>query len=166
MDVVLAGLTAECVRRSVIAPLDTLVVRLQLDRSSRRSSVRSALTDDISALARELRRPTRLYAGIGVGLVGAVPQALVYMPTYELLRGRGVSTQLASLATGVVCSVVRVPVAVVRTRLQARGAVMSARAALAEALADGWRGLYAGCGQLVERGAYTLCASSTPRRRQ
>mmetsp|Transcript_18226 Transcript_18226/g.59623 ORF Transcript_18226/g.59623 Transcript_18226/m.59623 type:complete len:289 (-) Transcript_18226:164-1030(-) len=145
LDVFLAGLVAEWVRKIVLAPIDTLTVRLQVQRGSRDRRSRNPFVEDAIALARELHRPVGLYNGLGVGLIGAIPQALVYMPTFELssamLRDSRAPAQLASVFTGIICSVVRVPTTVVKTRLQCGAA--SARQTVAEALASGWIGLYA-----------------------
>jgi len=145
LDVVVAGLVAEWTRKVLVAPLDTLTVRLQVERASGRKRVRNPLAEDAYAVVRQLRQPAGLYQGLGVGLVGAIPTALVYMPCYELcatlLRWSGIPAQLAAVCTGIMCSVVRVPTAVVKSRLQCGAG--SARQAVSEALAVGWIGLYA-----------------------
>jgi hypothetical protein len=145
LDVFLAGLLAEWVRKVVLAPIDTITVRLQVERGSRGRRGRNPIVEDATALVRELYRPVGLYSGLGVSLIGAIPQALVYMPTFELasamLRDSSAPAQLASVLTGIVCSVVRVPTAVVKTRVQCGAA--SARQTVAEAVASGWVGLYA-----------------------
>ena len=64
-----------------------------------------------------------LYRGIGVQLVGVLPIALVYMPTYEFTkqRVRGTvleSTPFAGVVTGVASAVARVPISVIKSRMQ------------------------------------------------
>jgi len=101
--------------------------------------------------------PRALYKGMGASLIGAVPTSVVYMPTYEFSKmallklaaaAPGVKipvAQVASVATGLACSSVRVPTSVVKARLQL-GFSSSVRHAVAAALQNGggWRGLYAG----------------------
>jgi hypothetical protein len=100
---------------------------------------------DSIAMLRKTPHPVRsLYAGLGTSLLAVVPTALVYMPTYEAARyvvspdpgggaggvgtrGEGASVlvvppqlraPLAGVATGLACATVRVPLAVVKARIQ------------------------------------------------
>lgn len=64
-----------------------------------------------------------LYRGLTPQLVGVVPIALVYMPSYEVASGalKGTplqSTPIAGVLTGVASAVVRVPVSVIKSRIQ------------------------------------------------
>lgn len=146
LDVFLAGLVAEWVRKIILAPLDTLTVRLQVERDAQKGRSRNPLVRDAAGIVQQLRQPMDLYSGLGLGLISAVPQAMVYMPTYELcstiLRGSSVQVQLASVATGIACSIVRVPTGVIKTRIQC--GVGPASQVIADAIACGWADLYVG----------------------
>jgi len=77
-----------------------------------------------------------------------VPIALVYMPSYEVASGalKGTplqSTPIAGVLTGVASAVVRVPVSVIKSRIQL-GLHQSAGEALSHARRGGRGGLYAG----------------------
>eukprot|EP00967_Tisochrysis_lutea_P054838 scaffold68728_cov32-Tisochrysis_lutea.AAC.3 len=89
--------------------------------------------DQVRSLLRQGGGPISLYKGLGTQLVGVVPTSLVYMPTYELvtqlvrsLEQGGIAerslpaSQLASIATGIVSSCVRVPISVVKVRATAK----------------------------------------------
>eukprot|EP00308_Calcidiscus_leptoporus_P004876 CAMPEP_0119381182 /NCGR_PEP_ID=MMETSP1334-20130426/61744_1 /TAXON_ID=127549 /ORGANISM="Calcidiscus leptoporus, Strain RCC1130" /LENGTH=265 /DNA_ID=CAMNT_0007401233 /DNA_START=306 /DNA_END=1103 /DNA_ORIENTATION=- len=131
-----------------------MTARLQFAR--KHAGVRTVpFVDDARAMAIMLASArsnwSELYRGLPVSLLGAVPVSLVYMPTYELSKSaiNGFSqhllpaSQVASVVTGVVSSSVRVPISVVKARLQTCVYATSSDAVMA-ALAGGWRGLYAG----------------------
>ena len=89
-----------------------------------------------------------LYRGIGPQLLGVVPIALVYMPTYEFTKSavRGTvleHTPTAGIATGLVSALVRVPISLVKSRLQL-GQHPTAISAVRHALKLGSGGLYVG----------------------
>lgn len=101
----------------------------------------------------------KLYRGLGTSLVSAVPVSLVYMPTYEftsqafkrLSLNSGVpipAAQLASVATGCACASVRVPLTLIKSRVQL-GLFKSPSLAVAAALRTGWRELFVGLGATV-----------------
>jgi len=117
---------------------------------------RAPLVVDLVGASRLLKSmPIRsLYAGLGPSLLAVVPTALVYMPTYEAaaaaLQAAGAPAPLiapaAGVATGIACSVVRVPLSVAKSRVQLNLAP-SAFAALVQAWrAGGPAGLYVGFG--------------------
>lgn len=100
-------------------------------------------------LARLRTGVTSLYRGIGPQLLGVLPIAVVYMPTYEFTKEatRGTAlerTPAAGVATGVASAIARVPVCVVKSRLQL-GLDRSARAAVNRLVGHGgYRSLYSG----------------------
>eukprot|EP00965_Chrysotila_dentata_P082005 2706265-Pleurochrysis_carterae.AAC.2 len=115
------------------------------------------IVGDILAMAAMMRHePLRLYNGLGASLIGAVPTSLVYMPTYELskvvLKHLSATlppnslpiSQLASIATGIACSCVRVPASVVKARMQLGYSPSLWHAVTTAVNGVGWRGLYAG----------------------
>jgi solute carrier family 25 S-adenosylmethionine transporter 26 len=89
-----------------------------------------------------------LYRGLLPALVGVVPTALVYMPTYEFSKVALRDTSFSPLAgciTGCVCACVRVPISVIKSRVQLQ-LYDRPMAALRGAIsgAEGIRGLYSG----------------------
>ena len=128
----MASLIADLTRKAVLHPVDTMAVKLQYDRGLHASTAaaRLPLLNDAKALVRIVSGPgsvRSLYRGLGTSLLGAVPMSLVYMPTYELVstalkaaKAGGLpglpASQLASVATGVASSCVRVPISVVKAR--------------------------------------------------
>eukprot|EP00419_Tripos_fusus_P036711 CAMPEP_0172763518 /NCGR_PEP_ID=MMETSP1074-20121228/175490_1 /TAXON_ID=2916 /ORGANISM="Ceratium fusus, Strain PA161109" /LENGTH=131 /DNA_ID=CAMNT_0013598115 /DNA_START=26 /DNA_END=418 /DNA_ORIENTATION=+ len=110
-----------------------MATRLQYTRSTTACAGgrRLPIVGDARDMARMLRhQPNTLYRGLSASLVGAAPLSLVYMPTYELCTHtlksiksdscgiRVPVSQLASVATGVVCAAVRVPMSVIKSRVQ------------------------------------------------
>jgi len=140
MGILIAAVAAEWARKGTLYPLDTIttrlqysrrpITRLQLAEAKVADSQPSAVTqlEQIRTIVRNGGGPLSLYKGIGTQLVGVVPTSLVYMPTYELVTelmrsldathfsgaGRLPASQIASVATGVVSSCVRVPISVVK----------------------------------------------------
>jgi len=100
-------------------------------------------------LARLRAGASSLYRGVAIQLLGVLPIAMVYMPTYEFTKEavRGTvleQTPAAGVATGIASAIARVPVSVVKSRLQL-GLDQSARAAVQRLVAHGgYTGLYSG----------------------
>ena len=134
-DIFFASLCADLARKAALHPVDTMAVRLQYDRSRHASTAASRLplVDDAKAVVGIISAPgaaRTLYRGLSTSLIGAVPMSLVYMPTYELVsaalksaKASGLAmglpaSQLASVATGVACATVRVPVSMIKSRVQ------------------------------------------------
>ena len=169
-DIFVASLLAEMTRKAILHPVDTMATRLQYDRAQ--NIVRNdygdaqrlyakrgySSTGEIQAIAGMLRnKPLSLYRGLSTSMVGAVPVSCVYMPTYEGMKlavqalpassTLGVAlpaSQVASVATGLVCAFVRVPISVVKQRIQL-GLSSSPLAAINLAVKDvGIRGLFVG----------------------
>lgn len=107
-----------------------------------------------------------LYRGCSSQLLGVVPIALVYMPTYEISKAAAhgtalESTPIAGVATGIVSAVVRVPVSVVKSRLQL-GLHQTTAAAISHATKGGVSGLYVGFHATVAVDvAYAVCQFAT-----
>ena len=155
-DIFIASLLADAARKAALHPIDTLATRLQYD-SSEDSKQRLPLIGDVAAMAKIITGPGAardLYRGLGTSLVGAVPVSLVYMPTYELsstaLKTLGGSlvlplptAQMASVLTGCACALVRVPLTLIKARVQL-GLYATPWLALAAALKLGWRELFVG----------------------
>ena len=81
-------------------------------------------------------------------LVGVVSWACVYMPTYELTKPELAGTLLehtpaAGMVVGIASAVVRVPVSVVKSRLQL-GQHQSTREAVTHAIKGGPGGIFVG----------------------
>ena len=177
-DVVVGSIAAELASKVAVHPLDTLKTRLQylvLPRSSSASKSIPLLGDirvGFQILAAATRSPHHsmiepgfspkvprhrlalnaarsLYRGLVPQMVGVLPIALVYMPTYEFasagVKGTYLEhTPVAGLATGVASATVRVPVSVVKSRIQL-GLHLSMREAVVRAMRQGESGgLYAG----------------------
>lgn len=84
-----------------------------------------------------------LYRGLTPALVGVIPTSLIYMPTYEAVKAHGYPALAGPLA-GLAGTLVRVPMSVLKARVQL-GVHASPMAALRSAVAaQGVRGLYAG----------------------
>jgi hypothetical protein len=176
-DVFVGSVAAELATKFSIHPLDTLKTRLQYLVLPRTVSTNKKLplVGDVRVGLQILAAATRsphhsmiepghqpqvathrlvgnalrsLYRGLGPQLIGVVPIALVYMPTYEFasaaVQGTYLAhTPLAGLATGVASATVRVPVSVVKSRMQL-GLHTSMREAVRRAAQHGHGGLYAG----------------------
>ena len=163
-DIFVASLIADLTRKAVLHPVDTIAVKLQYDRSlhAAPAAARLPLLNDAKAIVRIVTGPESarsLYRGLGTSLLGAVPMSLVYMPTYELVsttlkaaKAGGLpglpASQLASVATGIACASVRVPVSMVKSRVQL-GLAATPRLALTGALRSGVAGLYVGLSATV-----------------
>lgn len=177
-EVFAGSVAAELASKVSIHPLDTLKTRLQylvLPRSSS-TNKKLPLVGDVRVGMQILAAATRsphhsmtepasyhphvpthrlvqnavrsLYRGVGPQMVGVVPIALVYMPTYEFasasVQGTVLAhTPIAGLATGVASASVRVPVSVIKSRMQL-GLHSSMREAVMRAGRHGPGGLYAG----------------------
>lgn len=168
-DIFIASLMADMTRKAILHPVDTIATRLQynygqitstkdIGDAHRMYAMRGYAKGEVRAIADMLRNnPIALYRGLGTSLVGAVPVALVYMPTYEGMKvavqslppaeSMGLvlpASQIASIATGLVCALVRVPVSIVKSRLQL-GLAASPLAAISTAISvAGIRGLFVG----------------------
>jgi len=92
-----AGVTVE----ATLFPLDCVKTRLQ------------------SGVFREAGGYCSLYRGVGVSVAGAVPSSALFFCTYELMKERHGSVVLASIVAELAASSVRVPVDLVKQRLQA-----------------------------------------------
>ena len=169
-DIFIASLFAELTRKAVLHPVDTMATRLQYERASyiqtskdvgdahRMYAKRGYATAEMRAVVSMLRnKPLSLYRGLSTTLAGAVPVSIVYMPTYEGMKHAVQSlppsetlgfalpaSQIASVATGLVCALVRVPVSVVKSRIQL-GLAQSPFEAITKAIqVDGLRGVFVG----------------------
>lgn len=175
-EVFFGSVAAELTTKTIVHPLDTLKTRLQYlvlpprARTSQKLPIVGDVQLGLEILAAATRRPQHsiseplslpvprhkrvlngmrsLYRGLGPQLVGVVPIAFVYMPTYEVskaaLHGTALQhTPLAGVLTGVASAVVRVPVSVVKARIQL-GLHSTASDAVAHARSAGKGGLYAG----------------------
>lgn len=160
-DIFLASLLADWARKAALHPVDTLTARLQYDRTKASPGTvasRVPFMNDAKLAFGIVSRPgaaSELYRGLGTSLMGAVPMALVYMPTYEIVSTtiRGVelplpASQLASVATGVACASVRVPVTLIKQRVQL-GLFKTPALAIRAALQSGLAGLYVGLSATV-----------------
>ena len=125
--VVFASCCAEMMQKAVLHPVDTMKSKLQYERGRTSESLRSPILSDAAASARIIRTgPRSLYAGITPAIVGSMPTAAVYMPTYQLskqalndLRLGGLPiSPLAGILTGLVTAIVRSPTSVVKYQLQ------------------------------------------------
>ena len=91
-----------------------------------------------------------LYAGLTPTMIGVIPVAVVYMPTYEYTKSKlhGTvfqGTPLPGMLTGFASAMVRVPISVVKSQLQLRlhhNAMAVVKSVTGEG--RGWRGLYVG----------------------
>jgi hypothetical protein len=138
LGILIAAVAAEWARKGTLYPLDTLTTCMQYSRqpvlieppaSEKRAAPPPLLSqiDQVRHIVRRRGGPLSLYNGISTQLVGVVPTSLVYMPVYEVVSsglrsveaahlGAGVlpASQLASIATGIASSCVRVPISVVK----------------------------------------------------
>ena len=127
----------------LLFPLDTIKTRLQSDKGFLRSG-----------------GFTRLWSGIGPVAIGSGPGAAIFFLTYEgtksqvsKLTGREVYVHMlaASLAEVVACSV-RVPVEVIKQRMQVSSQGTQSRQIVASVLkAEGVRGLFRGFATTIIR---------------
>merc|ERR1719203_512949 len=92
-----AGVTVE----AVLFPLDSLKTRLQSGREFWRA-------DNFRGI----------YRGVGITAVGAVPASAIFFCTYEHMKDCYGSVLFASVAGEIAASSVRVPVDLVKQRLQ------------------------------------------------
>jgi hypothetical protein len=91
-----------------------------------------------------------LFAGLTPTMIGVIPVAVVYMPTYEYTKSKlhGTvfqGTPLPGMLTGFASAMVRVPISVVKSQLQLRlhhNAMAVVKSVTGEG--RGWRGLYVG----------------------
>lgn len=199
LPTVLASVAGDFACKTALHPVETIKSRLQYMRSSgegkhealstltgkkrlfrNRWSPIAAIVEDATRTAGilgEKNAVRNLYRGLSASLVGSIPTACVYMPTYELSKallrnyidsgagendcGTGTTTTILTILpgviTGVVSSCVRVPVSVVKSRVQL-GLQETARDAARQAYrAGGVRGLYAGwSGQCTLDVAYAV----------
>ena len=136
MSTSVRGALGDALRDLELPPGTTKAARPQPPKESR--LWRAPLVVDLVGATRLLRRtPLKsLYAGLVPSLVAVVPTAVVYMPVYEAAAavfGGVLPTPIvapaAGVATGVACSLVRVPLSVAKSRVQL-GLAPSAGAAL------------------------------------
>ncbi|EOD27589.1 hypothetical protein EMIHUDRAFT_457130 [Emiliania huxleyi CCMP1516] len=147
-DVFAGSIAAELTTKALLHPLDTIKTRLQytvVPKRQRAGASSIPIVSDLRLGFRVLADATRspehsmkdpslrprsraadaanaarsLYRGLTPQLVGVVPIALVYMPSYEVASGalKGTplqSTPIAGVLTGVASAVVRVPVSVIK----------------------------------------------------
>ena len=96
-DVFAASVAADLAQKTLLHPVDTVKTRLQYMRVHVTQSPRPSmwqtwpLIGDLAVLRAQFTGPSAnnfalgsLYRGLVPALVGVVPTALVYMPTYEL----------------------------------------------------------------------------------
>jgi len=122
------------------------------------SSMRDPLTrpwPGSQGLTKHLPILRSLYCGLSPALIGVLPVALVYMPTYEFTKACSkdtwlAQTPIAGVLTGLASALVRVPVSVIKIQSQLQ-LHASARAAVRHVLTrkEGWRGLYTGLGATI-----------------
>ena len=124
MEIVFASCCAEVVQKAALHPIDTMRARMQYSsdkRGSSRSLVWGDLREGWRIIASEQRPVRALYRGLAPSVIGSVPTAMVYMPTYEASKALLAGTPLApavGVCTGVVSACVRVPTSVVKSQLQ------------------------------------------------
>ena len=123
MEVVFASCCAEIVQKAALHPVDTLRARMQYNNSARSSKalVWGDMKEGFRIIASEQRPVRALYRGLAPSVVGSIPTAMVYMPTYEASKALLAGTPLSScvgVCTGVVSACVRVPTSVVKSQLQ------------------------------------------------
>ncbi|KAA8495506.1 putative S-adenosylmethionine carrier 2, chloroplastic [Porphyridium purpureum] len=122
----LAAGAAGAISKLLLFPFDTVKTRLQFLRSR---GPQSARFSSRNAILKFVKREgiAGLYRGIFGALVGVLPYSLCYMPTYEALkRELGMNENLspflrqviAGAGAGLVGSVVRVPIEMVKKRVQ------------------------------------------------
>ena len=153
MSTSVRGALGDALRDLELPPGTTKAARPQPPKESR--LWRAPLVVDLVGATRLLRRtPLKsLYAGLVPSLVAVVPTAVVYMPVYEAAAAvfggvlpTPIVAPVAGVATGVACSLVRVPLSVAKSRVQL-GLAPSAGAALRQAYATGGAAaLYTGFG--------------------
>lgn len=173
-QIFIASLVADWSRKAALHPVDTITTRLQYARGSMVSAAPAGaagfLRSETRQIGEMLRHPAALYRGMGTSLVGGVPVSLAYMPTYELVKQWATTlappgyapllpaAQLAAVTTGLVCSSVRVPVALVKSRMQLGLATSPVAAAAAVVRTGGVRALYVGLGATCTLDIfYALC---------
>lgn len=89
-----------------------------------------------------------LFRGVGPQLLGILPVAIVYMPTYEFTKSAACGstlekTPVAAVTTGMVSAVVRSPVSLIKSRMQL-GLHTSLPSAVRHACTHGTSGLFVG----------------------
>eukprot|EP00614_Pseudopedinella_elastica_P024768 CAMPEP_0172645574 /NCGR_PEP_ID=MMETSP1068-20121228/239800_1 /TAXON_ID=35684 /ORGANISM="Pseudopedinella elastica, Strain CCMP716" /LENGTH=297 /DNA_ID=CAMNT_0013459811 /DNA_START=150 /DNA_END=1043 /DNA_ORIENTATION=+ len=149
-EIIFASCCAEVVQKSVLHPIDSLKTRMQYNAKKRPSGGGVVLGDlkDAWRIVQMEKQPVRsLYRGLVPSVVGSVPTAIVYMPTYEASKAMLSGTCLAPLAgvvTGCVSACVRVPTSVVKSRLQLKLHDNSAAVVRSILKNEGPLGLFAG----------------------
>ena len=122
-DSQLASTVAGLVRRLILYPIDTLKTRAQHVRYLQNANAGSTHRYLIDFIRREGLRG--LYKGMTGSLVATVPYSLVYMPAYEFGKaklqwmGKKKRILLSGALAGFAASFVRVPIDVVKKRVQA-----------------------------------------------
>lgn len=151
-EVFFGSVTAEVTSKALLHPLDTLKTRLQflvLPPRARHTARGLPIISDVRLGMQIMAEATRnrhsiepheplrgrrewqslragvrsLYRGLSPSLIGVLPTALVYMPSYEYTKAAVQGTFLertpfAGVVTGVASAVARVPVSVIKARLQ------------------------------------------------
>ena len=155
-EIFLASWCADLCVKAALHPVDTVKSVVQNTAAApggRRAALRGLLLGDAAAAAQQVRNggAAALYRGLTPTLLGTLPFALVYMPTYELtttyLKREAPGREwLAGPLTGVVGALVRVPVTGVKTRMQVAepGGLGLAAAVVRTWRERGPRGFYAG----------------------
>jgi len=123
LEIITASCCAELAQKTALHPVDSLKVRMQYDPRRRAGNfgprmVLAELRDAWAIVQAEPRPVTALYRGLGPSVIGAVPTAAVYMPTYEASKLALAGTPFAPAAgvvTGIVSAAVRVPTSVRKT---------------------------------------------------
>ena len=117
---------ATVTRRQWLPLISDVALGLELLTQATRSPHHSLVDPPLLKLTRGSRLFNglrSLYRGIGPQLLGVLPISVVYMPSYELASSIFRETPLqftpaAGVVTGVVSAVVRVPVSVIKSRMQ------------------------------------------------
>ena len=186
-EVLCGSVAAELTTKATLHPLDTLKTRLQYLVMRPRATIdRVPIVSDVRLAWRILQDATKsphhsmlepavrgrerstwkactavsrsLFRGLGPQLLGVVPVALVYMPTYEFTKSAAhgstfEKTPIAAVATGMVSAVVRSPVSLVKSRIQL-GQHTSLSSAVRHACRHGASGLFVG---LRATAAHDVC---------
>ena len=126
LEIVFASCCAEVVQKAALHPVDTLRARMQYSYERRnsgpnRSVVFNDFRDGFKIIASEKYPLRSLYRGLAPSVIGAIPTAMVYMPTYELSKVMLSDTPFVpfvGVTTGIVSACVRVPTSVVKSQLQ------------------------------------------------
>ena len=150
LDALVSGVFAEAVSKVCLHPVDTIKARLQYHVRPTGLPFWSDFSAALQMLRQDVTPLRSLYRGLSPALLGVLPVSAVYMPTYESAKDafRGTPLQhtpAAAVLTGAAAAVVRVPVSVLKSRMQ-----LQLHSSLSDAVRSavsqraGLRGLYVG----------------------